>query len=102
MTSSGNPRAKPAYAGLIALIAQMRPDWDADQITDEIVGCPWNEQLIFTAVRATREDDDRLRGVADALIKTPSQRVPVTDTQRSAYADHVRRLLARNRTTTDE
>ncbi|MEU6712904.1 hypothetical protein ABZ897_15600 [Nonomuraea sp. NPDC046802] len=88
---------QPAYGELIALIAAMRPDWDIDQITAEILGCPWSEHLVMAAVRATREDDDKLR-VADELIKTPSQRVAVTQAQHDAYTSYARRLLNRQAT----
>lgn len=88
------PERQPAYGELIALIAAMRKDWDIDQIAAEVLGCPWSEQLILAAVRATREDDDQLR-VADDVIKVASQRREVTDAQLRSYADHARRRLSR-------
>ncbi|TMR92407.1 hypothetical protein [Nonomuraea basaltis] len=91
-------RRQPAYIGLIALIAEMRPDWDIDQITAELLGCPWSEQLILAAVRATRPDDEDKLRVADEIIKVASQRVPVTQAQLDAYTDYASRRLNRAET----
>ncbi|MFI6900381.1 hypothetical protein ACIBKY_03915 [Nonomuraea sp. NPDC050394] len=85
---------QPAFVGLIALIAEMRPDWRIEQITAELIGCPWSEHLVLAALRATREDDDRLR-VADEVIKVASQRVAVTQAQHDAYTRRARSLLNR-------
>ncbi|WP_433513697.1 hypothetical protein ACQP2T_60805 [Nonomuraea sp. CA-143628] len=90
-------RRQPAYVGLITLIAEMRPDWDIDQITAELIGCPWSEHLILAAVRATRPDDETKLRVADDVIKVKSQAIAVTQEQLDAYANSVRRRLQRNR-----
>ncbi|MEU4513251.1 hypothetical protein AB0G05_27455 [Nonomuraea wenchangensis] len=95
--TKAQPERQPAYGELIALVAAMRPDWDIDQIAAEILGCPWSEHLVIAAVRATREDDDKLR-VADEIIKIASQRVPVTQAQHDAYVNHARRTLNRQAT----
>ncbi|MET8006280.1 hypothetical protein [Nonomuraea glycinis] len=87
----------PAYGALITLIAEMRPDWDLDQITAEIIGCPWSEHLAIAAIQATREDDDRLR-VADAILRIPTHRIPVTREQHDAYLSYARSRLRRKDT----
>lgn len=89
---------QPALAELAALLVQMRPDWNLEQVTAELIaaetGSGWSVRLAVEAVRATEYDDDRLRLPGfRAYGRTGSE--PVTPQQQAAYADYARRQLAR-------
>lgn len=93
--TSDKPTLHPAYGPLAALLAEMRPDWNLDQVLTELVGCPWSPRLVLEALLAARDDPtDRLR-VRDAIIKTRSQQQRLTPEQYAAYHAHARRIIGR-------
>ncbi|MEU4703340.1 hypothetical protein [Nonomuraea dietziae] len=88
-------RRQPASRELVALIAQMRPDWAIEQITAEILGLPWSEHLAITAIHATRDDDEDQLRIAHAILLPPAKRLPVTQEQLDAYVSYTRKQLGR-------
>ncbi|GAA4209170.1 hypothetical protein GCM10022252_75290 [Streptosporangium oxazolinicum] len=91
------PDVVPAYSALIALVAGARADMDVDQVTAEIVSCPWSKTLVLEAARAIWEEPLPRLNIASNVVPVASHRVPVTDVQKAAYADHARKLMARSR-----
>lgn len=90
------PKLNPAYGALAALLAEMRDDWDLDQILGELVACPWSTKLIVQAVLAARDDDRHQLHVQAAVIRIPSEKQRMPEEQRKAYRDHADRILHRH------
>lgn len=95
------PTLHPAYGPLAALLTEMRPDWDLDQVLGELVGCPWSPRLVLESLLAARDDpDDQLR-VRDAVVPLRSQQQHLTPEQYDAYRNHAKRVIGRRPTGDD-
>ncbi|WP_433235423.1 hypothetical protein ACQPYK_25315 [Streptosporangium sp. CA-135522] len=96
------PTLHPAYGPLAALLAEMRPDWDLDQVIRELIGCPWSHRLVVESVLAARDEQGSRLHVRDAIVKIPSQAQPATPEQVAAYRAHAQRILDRRHTGDDQ
>lgn len=95
---------EPALPELAALLAAMRPDWDAEQVLAELIaaetGSGWSVHLAVEALRATKYDEPRLRLPGLRAYGRPGGQ-PATPEQRAAIAAYARRRLARNKENPD-
>lgn len=90
------PTIRHAYGSLAALLAEMREDWDIDQVLRELVSCPWSHRLVVESVLAARDEEGTRLRVRDAIVRVPSQAQRMPPEQVAAYRAHAQRILDRH------